>query len=246
MSCRRGFCGWVIFLGFMLVSPNSQAQLKAPPPSEEETFSPSPFTEYGEFNDALSEEAETEFFQYGRFFGVSLGLGYQFLGGNRALLWQGGFPRFEIKVHYWFDFQFALDLGLSTVSHYYLTSINNQGQVSVTLFTLGVHLRYYIDTRNLSAAISFINPYLLGGLQSYTKTQNASQIQSIDTDTSGGLNFGAGLEFTLSARKTYLQCEGKIHLLRFNDTYTTLYQQVGLKDLTGNFYTFSTNLLFTW
>ena len=83
---------------------------------EEEDFSSSPFTEYGEFNEEQDEAADTKFFQYGRLFGVSLGLGFEGVTGNRGLLWQGGFPMIEMKVHYWFDFNVALDLGFANAS----------------------------------------------------------------------------------------------------------------------------------
>src|SRR4051812_6901711 len=81
---------------------------------EDEDFTGSPFTEYGEFNEDADEAADAKFFQYGRLFGISLGGGYQGAGGNRGLLWQGGFPNIDFKLHYWFDFNFALDLNFFT------------------------------------------------------------------------------------------------------------------------------------
>src|SRR4051812_45090894 len=76
---------------------------------EEDDFSTTPFTEYGEFNNQEAEEEEdTKFFQYGRFFGLSIGFGTQGVTGNRGQLWQGGFPMVEFKLHYWFDFNIAM------------------------------------------------------------------------------------------------------------------------------------------
>src|SRR5688572_24009328 len=80
---------------------------------EEDDFSNTPFTEYGEFNEQDDEEAETKFFQYGRFFGVSLAAGYQGVTGNRGIVWKGGLPAIDFKVHCWFDFNTAIQLGLT-------------------------------------------------------------------------------------------------------------------------------------
>src|SRR5271154_3421653 len=111
------------FLLLLLGSPawaDSKRDRSLPP--EEDDFSPTPFTEYGSFNQDADEDAETRFMQYGRLFGVSVGVGDEGVTGNRGQLWQGGFPLFELKVHYWFDFHLALDLGVSLGTHSYQSS----------------------------------------------------------------------------------------------------------------------------
>jgi hypothetical protein len=214
--------------------------------SEEEDFSGTPFTEYGEFNESQSEEADNRFFQNGRFFGVSLGVGMQTVDGARGALWQGGFPMVDFKVHYWFDFNFALDLGFFTAQHYFNTTALNAGHVDVNLLHVGVDLKYYFDTKNLSAPISFVNPYLILGGGAYTKTQNSNTQQTQDVDTSVGICAGAGLEFVISPRRAYFEIEGKTHIVTYRDTFTTVYQSVGLANMTGNFYTLSGSVLLTW
>src|ERR1700722_17820359 len=59
---------------------------------EEDDYTNSPFTEYGEFNETEEEEEDTKFLQYGRLFGISLGVGFEAVDGNRGQLYQGGFP----------------------------------------------------------------------------------------------------------------------------------------------------------
>src|SRR4051794_33185738 len=83
-------------------APSNGAKNGSHPPDEEEIGNGTPFTEYGEFNEEADEEADTQFFQHGRFFGVCLGLGYESVSGNRGALWQGGFPVFDFKLQYWF------------------------------------------------------------------------------------------------------------------------------------------------
>src|SRR5690348_7039292 len=57
---------------------------------EEDDYKGTPFTEYGDFNDENEEDEDTKFFQSGRFFGVSAGLGFEGATGNRGAIWQGG------------------------------------------------------------------------------------------------------------------------------------------------------------
>ena len=231
---------------FTFSSRGYAAEPKAPRTDnpEEEDFSSSPFTEYGEFNEEADEANDTRFFQYGRFFGVSLGAGFEGVTGNRGLLWQGGFPGIDFKVHYWFDFNFALDLGIYTVNHNYE---GPNGHVDVSMFNVGLDLKYYFDTRNLSAPITFVSPYVLAGFGSYAKTETNISQNIVESDNAVGPCAGAGLEFTLSPRKVYFSTEGKLHFLNYKDTNTTNFQtNPGLPNLTGVFYTVMGSFLFTW
>lgn len=213
--------------------------------SEEDDFSSTPYTEYGEFNEEEDEAAETRFLQHGRFFGVSLGLGYEGVLGNRSLLWQGGFPAVELKLHYWFDFNLAMDLGFYTASHFYETSVRNAGHVDAYIFRLGVDVKYYFDTKNVAAPISFAHPYVLLGAGSFSKTETSQTQATTTPDSAFGLSFGGGLEFVMSPRKTYFALEAKVHPLTFKDTYTPDYLP-SIDDLTGVFYTVMGSILFTW
>ncbi|MCM2278334.1 MAG: porin family protein [Oligoflexia bacterium] len=216
---------------------------------EEDDFADTPFTEYGEFNEEAEEAAETKFFQYGRFFGVSVGLGYEGATGNRGLLWTAGMPVIDLKVHYWFDFNLALNLGFSTVKHDFETSDDNGRHVDVNLMRMGFDLRYYFDTKNISAPISFANPFVLLGLGSYTKTQvSIVDSATADTQSAFGVALGGGLEFVMSPRKSYFQIEGKLHLPSFEDASSDAFNSDpnNVPDLSGMLYTVTANVLFTW
>lgn len=227
-------------------SPTAPTQTNRVDQPEDEDYAGSPFTRYGEFNESNDEEADTRFFQQGRFFGVSLGLGMQTASGNRGALWQGGFPVVDFKLHYWFDFNFALDLGFFTAQHYFDTTVQSLGHVDVNLLHLGVDLKYYFNTHNLSAPISFASPYILVGAGSFSKTQNSNTAQTQDNDTSIGVSLGGGLEFVIDPRKLYFELEGKCHVVTFKDTFTTNFQPMGLSNLTGSFFTLTGNILLTW
>jgi hypothetical protein len=211
---------------------------------EEDDFTSTPYTRYGEFNSEKDEQDDTNFFQNGRFFGISLGTGYEAVTGNRGQLWQGGFPLLDFKLLYWFSFNFAMDMDLYWAQHFYQDT--QVGTATVNMVHLGIDLRYYFDTKDLSSAISFANPYITGGIGSYTATANSSTegAQSADTEMGGDLGFG--FEFALNPHKTYLDADVKVNYFVLQDTYAP--QSIGstLPDLTGLFVTFTISVLFTW
>lgn len=249
-SSRIAALGALSLLGVRLFVSSACAAdggSSSPARMETEDYSSTPFTEYGEFNEEEDEAAETKFFQYGRFFGVSIGTGFQGVTGNRGLLYQGGFPMIDFKVHYWFDFHLALDLGLTTASQYYETTSDKGQHVDVNMLRVGLDLKYYFDTKDISAPISFANPYILLGAGSISKTEVSQALDSTTSDSSFGLSAGGGLEFVMSPRKTYFELEAKAHFPNFTDTYTTRFKTPeGIDDLTGVFYTVTGSLLFTW
>jgi hypothetical protein len=197
--------------------------------------------------ESQEEEKDTRFFQQGRFFGVSLGLGFQAVAGNRGVLWQGGFPAVDFKLHYWFDFNLALDLGITTAQQFYQLDIgsNNFQRVDVNLFSGVIDVKYYFDTKDLSAPITFSNPYLIAGVEAISKTELNSSQGTTDLDSSIGATGGAGLEFAITPRKFFFTIEGKVHYAVFKDTSRSV-SSLGLSDLTGPWFTFTGNILFTW
>lgn len=213
---------------------------------EEDDFSSTPFTEFGEFSEAADEEADAKFMAHGRSHGVSLGLGFEGVTGNRGAVYEGGFPMVDVKLHYWFDFNFAMDLNLYFASHSF-TGGASDGETEVNLTHVGIDIKYYFDTKNLSAPITFANPYLIAGFGSYTQVKSTTEVNSTEaSDTGLGLAFGAGLEFAVSPKKCYLELEGRYHIVSFKDRFSSDFKSVGINDLTGGLYTVSTSLLFTW
>jgi len=207
-------------------------------------FKKSPHAEFGEFNEEEDEASDTRFFQHGRFFGVSAGLGFQGVTGNRGLLWQGGFPTIDVKFHYWFDFQFALDIAFYSAPHFYVNPTSSS-RVNASMVMFGVDLKYYIPTKNLGAALTFAGPYLVGGFGGYTKSETDVTSATVTPDASIGVGIGWGLEFVIRHRKTYFQLENKFHFVNFNDRLSTRFAPT-IADLGGVFYTLTGSLLLTW
>jgi len=139
----------------------------------------SPYLDYGDFSLNEEENEDTQYFQYGRFFGLSFGGGYETATGNRGKLYEPALPRFDIRVHYWFSFQFAADLGIFVANHSFLDGTLNH---DVKLIGYGVHLKYYFDVRDAAAPLTFANPYLSVGAGAINKTQTTST-QALLTST---------------------------------------------------------------
>ncbi|MDR3607682.1 MAG: outer membrane beta-barrel protein [Oligoflexia bacterium] len=226
-------------------SPSASPAKDRSLPSDEEDFTSTPFTDYGEFNQEGDEEAETKFMQFGRLFGVSIGAGQDTALGNRGDLWQGGFPLIVGELHYWFDFHLALDMGFSYAPHYYNSPNTAEGYTSVSFTHVFLNIRYYFDTKDLSAPLSFASPYILGGFGEFNKTQNYSVSNSSDSDSTVGITAGAGLEFPIVVRSVYFDLETTISSASFKDTHNSPYTTVA-PDLTGAFLTVTGGLMFTW
>jgi len=238
-----------LFIFFLIISaltlPHSYAQESkavTPDTSEEEDYEGTPFTEYGEFNEDEDETQIQQFFQYGRFFGFSLGTGFYGVTGNRGLLWEGGFPMTNLKVHYWFDFELGLDLGFHTSPHSY----ESGGSIfNVSVISFNVNLKYYFNTKDVTAPITFASPYLILGGGGYFKSEASENSETVDSDSNFGINAGFALEFPIVYKKSYFTLEGKVHFVTFADTFVSDFQPT-IPDLTGMFYSLSANVMFTW
>jgi hypothetical protein len=220
---------------------------------DDDDYKETPYTSFGEYNDE-DEAEDTKFFQYGRFFGVSLGLGYEGATGNRGSLYTGGLPAFALRVHYWFDFNFALTLGIYSSKHQYTGFKGSTGsstmQVNdVDIFGLGAELRYYFDTRDSSAPITFAGPFLIVGAGSYTKSEDdVSSPDTVDKENALGLSFGGGLEFPLKPRKAYFDLEATFRTVSFSGDglpVTTTGGKV-VSNTSGMLFTMMASILFTY
>ena len=204
----------------------------------------SPYLEYGDFNMAEEENQDALYFQYGRFFGFSLGLGYQTATGNRGKLYDPAIPRFDIRIHYWFNFNFALELGLFMANH----SFKYENTTFETKFIgYGMHLKYYFDVRDASAALTFSNPFLSGGIGAWSMSQTKVGSTQPDKDSTLSLDIGGGLEFPIVYKKTYFILEALYHTQSFADSNGNN-NEFGnrVPDLNGGFITLMGHFMFVW
>jgi hypothetical protein len=131
--------------------------------------------------------------------------------------------------------------------------VQPDGLTQVNLFRLLLQVKYYIDTRDLSAPITFVGPHLIAGGGFYQRTDNigsgstnSAVANTTQAQTAFGFNFGGGFELTLKPKKTYLQLESLIHLVQFGDQLDQKFAQSGIPDRTGAWITAQIALLWTW
>lgn len=209
-----------------------------------------PFSEYGEFDSSEDEAEDEKFFQFGRFFGLGLEAGVTSATGNAGKLYQGGFPTVGLRLDYWFDFSFALQVCAQNSRHNY--KVAPDGPTDVNLFRTLFQVKYYFDTRDLAAPITFVSPHLLLGGGFYQRTDNVASSAgdpaggSTNTQNSFGFNGGVGFELTLKPKKVYLQLEGLIHFINFADQNDQRFGISGIPDKTGNWFTGTAAIMWTW
>lgn len=242
----------VALLGALAATAAAQESKKPEDvPAGGEDIISGPFSEYGEFDSSEDEAADEKFFQYGRFFGVGLGFGNTSATGNAGKLYQGGFPTVGLRIDYWFDFQFALRLAVENSKHNY--NLAPDGATDVNHFRTTIQVKYYLDTRDLSAPITFIGPHVILGGGFYQRTDNvgsgeedSSTAGSVEAQTTFGFNAGLGLELTLKPKKTYLQLEGMMHFVQWGDQYDPRFQSSGISDRSGNWLSGMVGIMWTW
>lgn len=201
-----------------------------------------PFTDYSEFDEESDEEADINFFRNGRFFTIGLAGGYRGFTGNFADSYEAA-PTFGIFLSYFFDLRLAMTLGFQTGDHAVKFTVNNQsktytGNVSIT--SVNVDLKYYLNTQNVTRGLADLNPYILGGLGQFYRTYTISGLDGFSRDSTMGFDVGAGLEIPLMRKKAYLGIQGTYHYVNFSDenkSYVDGSEKLD-KNLTGDFYNF--------
>ncbi|MCO5142213.1 MAG: hypothetical protein M9962_03885 [Oligoflexia bacterium] len=201
-----------------------------------------PFSDYVPFEDEYDVDEDERFMYFGRFFAVSLGTGVHQFGGNIGKLYNTALPVLDFRLIYFFDFRLAGSIGISSSAHAFNAQPN--GPVEVNLFRFNADLKYYFDTKNVGAAITAANPYIIAGVSQTYRTQVFQQRGDIGKDRTLAVNGGLGMEFALKPRKTSLGIEGRIHQMYFKDRFDEEYLESGIPDTTGNMYSVITSVIF--
>lgn len=201
-----------------------------------------PFSDFVPFEDEYDVDEDERFMYFGRFFAISLGTGMHTFGGNIGKLYNTALPVLDFRLIYFFDFRFAGEIGISSASHAFNAEPN--GPVSVSLLRVNADLKYYFDTKNMGAAITAVNPYVIAGISQTFRTQAFENFNRVDKDNALAASGGLGIEFALKPRKTSLGFEARYHQFFFEDRYSQEYLPSGIADLTGPMYSFITSLVF--
>jgi hypothetical protein len=223
---------------------------------------------FSDFNEDLESAQVLEderFYRYGRFFSVNLGGGFTTFTGNRGKAYEDNNPTFHLSVNYFLDFQKAITLGieyskhtmvLDTVVNGFKSNNENLGAVVTDMTRVFVGYKYYIDTTDLGTAITYSNPHLIGRLEYWYQSTNYLDQKTFPKSKGGGIGtgIGAGLEFPIELKQSYVSVEALYHVVNFYDKYTQDYRQVpnntkstyGYEDLSGNVISLIITYNFTW
>lgn len=184
-----------------------------------------PFADYSEFEESAEEEADINFFRNGRFFTLGFIGGYRGFTETLGSIYEAG-PSFGLFLCYFFDLRFALQLQFLTGDHKFVV-YDAHGNVSLT--NIGLNLKYYINTQNVTRGIAQFNPYLVGGFTQVYRTATADGVDAFSKEGALGFDMGGGIEIPLMRNKMYIGLQGTYQLVTFKDEHSEIVLNDGTK-----------------
>lgn len=185
---------------FFVLSPLVMAQDEVP---SQDNYDP--FSDYSEFTEASSEEADINFFRNGRLLSIGIGVGSKmFLGGYSEFYDPA--PTYSLFINYFFDLQFAMHLGLSTSDHNFsfrdIDPSRTQYNSKMRLFNLSIYAKYFFNTQNMTRAFAEWNPYIIGGASQVSRSHASNPVVRT-TDTAYSFDIGGGVEYLFNSKKNF-------------------------------------------
>lgn len=228
---------------------------------------------FNDFNEDLeaSQVLEDErFYRYGRFFQANVGVGLTTFTGNRGAAYEDNHPSFHFSTAFFLSFNSAITLGVEYSKHTMFVDTETvaypdqrPGAVEATMLRPFVGFRYYIDTTDLGTALTYSNPHFIGRAEYWYQTIKFPEAEPDIVSQKGGgigLAVGAGLEFPIELKKSYISIELLYHRVNFNDRFTQDYRAAenadgtltdpdgkgGVNDLRGDVISTMMTYNFTW
>lgn len=193
-------------------------------PELDESFDP--FSDYNEFEQETEEEADINFLRNGRYLTLGLVGGYRDFTGGFSQGYEGAL-NYGVQFSYFFDLNLATALSYTTGDHgVFFRSFNDpqlqiptgriySGNVNIQIFDL--HLKYYINTDNVTKGLADLNPYLFLGSGMYVRTYNLNESFNNDPDRVLGFRLGSGIEFPIVQRRFYIGAQALYNYVQFPD-----------------------------
>ena len=229
-------CFFLFFLLLFWNAPLLQAQVG----SENEYRNP--FSDYTPFEDEYDVDKDERFMYFGNYFAVGIGSGIHNFGGNIGRLYNTALPVFNFFLLYFFDFRLAGQLLFNSASHAFNT--REQGLTEVNLLRLQADIKYYLNTRNLSAQVTSMNPYIVAGVGNTFRTNVFRSLGTTVRDSALNISLGAGMEFAIKPRTASFSTEFRFYQIFFGDRHSSQYSLSGIPDTTGGMYSMTGNLIF--
>lgn len=187
-----------------------------------------PFSDYSEFDEASDEEADINFFRNGRFFTVGLAVGPQtFTGGMEKAYGDG--PVMGVYLAYFLDLNLALSLGLNSADHSVVFNTSNGDYTgNVSFGEVGMHLKYYMNTQNVTKGLADMNPYLMGGFSQVTRSYTVAELLTKSKESITSTDLGIGIEIPMMRKKAYFGIQALHHFASFTDENKRFFNGVDL------------------
>lgn len=184
-----------------------------------------PFIDYSEFEEAGEEEADVNFFRNGRLFTAGLAVGQRTFTEGMSEIFKDDVV-YGLYLSYFFDMRTALQFSYLTGSHAFKLIPTGAGSTvigEVKMSHIGVDLKYYFNTQNVTKGLASFNPYLLAGFSSVTRESDRVGQTEFAVDKAFAFDAAAGVEFPLGSKNDmYLGLQGLFQLVNFKDESTPL------------------------
>lgn len=215
-----------LLIAFILVTIGVTTPMKSvaqSAPEADDSFDP--FSDYNEFEQETEEEADIHFLRNGRYLTLGLLAGYRdftkgFSEGYEPSLDYG------VQFSYFFDLNLAAALSYTTGDHnvmFQSFTSSNLSQVSetytgtVNIQIFDVHLKYYVNTDNVTKGLADLNPYLMVGTGYFVRTYNLNESFTNDPDKVLGFRLGGGIEIPMVQRRFYFGAQALYNFVQFPD-----------------------------
>ncbi len=199
-----------------------------------------PFADYSEFEESAEEEADINFFRNGRFFTLGFIGGYRGMTETMGRIEKPG-ASFGLFLSYFFDLRFAMQLSFLTGDH--SLSFNSGGTNitgNVAISDIGMNLKYYLNTQNVTKGLAQLNPYLIGGFSQVYRTTTVVGQSGFGKEGAMGFDLGAGLELPMMRNKMFFGGQLAYQLVTFPNENSEIVLQSGTRTgiyPTGDIYT---------
>ncbi len=196
---------YLILLSFLLLPTLSLAQQ-----------SYDPFTDFSEYEEVTEEEADVNFFRNGRFVSLGLVAGYRGVTSDLGKVYDPG-VYYGLQLSYFFDLRFALQFSFTTGQNkigFVSDSGNTLQGNSETLF-VGIHLKHYFNTENVTKGLANLNPYILGGYSYVSQSTRLSDSEAFGGDNASSFDIGFGIEWPIMRNQSYIGFQALYNLVNF-------------------------------
>lgn len=223
MQLRPILCAVTVFFALFLALPAFAAEsdpqtsglLLAQSGVADDAYDP--FADYSEFEESSEEEADINFFRNGRFFTMGFIGGYRSFTENMGKVYQDDMS-FGLFLSYFFDLRFALQLAFLTGSHpisFDSGSTSIRGDASFT--SVGLNLKYYVNTQNVTRGLAQFNPYFVGGFAQVYRTATVDGESAFSKDGAFGFEMGGGIELPMMRNKMFFGAQATYQIVNFAD-----------------------------